>query len=265
MRITESQLRRIVRQEILREAQHTQRTNPSAGPDWGDVLFSGKRNDGVPTDEPDTSSEFDFWWDLKEYVSDENLGRLAPSVVQKIRDALSSGNYSKLVKAPPYGTLYRGTNADEAFVSRVTGLSGDDLPRAGAMDVDFVLNPRGKQGGITSWSSSRRAATGFSGPALDKQGDPAHAAPGKGFWPVLLWAAPVDNPNLFLDLAPIMTYTNNFLWSARRDEREILGLGPIRVTQIEWNCLKTGALDRPQPDITAKKPSPKKSKKKSAG
>lgn len=203
MKIDMEQLRRLIREE------YTQVRPGREGP-LGRIAFSQKRLDDVPHDEADAPYEKRLYNVLSDYVA-INKAISGPDA-SRIRGLIASGNYSKIFKAPTVETVFRGMNVTAAWIAAVTKSD----KKSGVFRGPAVFVPR--LGEASSWSVSYSAAREF--------------VEGPNMMGVVLEARVSDNPGAFLDMNGGLYNVDPIVkWSR---EEEVLGLGKIKVSTVEW-------------------------------
>lgn len=213
MRLPLSALRRLIREEL----------------DLGDVVFSPRRVDGVPKNEPDTADEAALFRDLAKWVRGEPDTRgVYTGLGDRLRDLLYSSKYSDFFRSPPPDTvIYRGMHG--VPVSQLSGWLSRDPKSAAAframMDGDrgwqpcrFTLAPR--KHGMTSWSTEEdTAASSFAAASY-----PMESATG------VVFRARAAGARDAVDLSSIQAAVPDL--SPGWDESEVLVLGPVVVDGV---------------------------------
>jgi hypothetical protein len=113
-------------------------------------------------------------------------------------------------------------DVSKAWLAKALGAEARDLRYKGALglkgkaEVNFTFVPRR---GASSWTKSRSVAKGFHSSEYNRAN-------------ITLHADVAENAGRLLDARGM--YKNIDLLDRFSDEKEILGIGPIRVHMIEW-------------------------------
>jgi hypothetical protein len=132
------------------------------------------------------------------------------------------GSYPSILIPPTVPTIYRGMDVSKAWLAKALGAEARDLRYKGALglkgkaEVNFTFVPRR---GASSWTKSRSVAKGFHSSEYNRAN-------------ITLHADVAENAGRLLDARGM--YKNIDLLDRFSDEKEILGIGPIRVHMIEW-------------------------------
>lgn len=180
----------------------------------GRIAFSPFRVEkSIPKNEINTEREAQLYDALEAHV-DRNI-KLPKEETDFIKSMMKQGRYENMFKEPEHELLYRGMNIPGHWLKKILGLRpGAPLKEKGSAKVNFLYRP--KQGNATSWSTKKTVAKTFGGP---------------GMYEIIFTASVADNPNAFLDLDGIYkVYPMNYF----KREKEVIGMGKIRVTKIEW-------------------------------
>lgn len=173
----------------------------------GRIAFANDRP-GMPR-ELDTKIEEK----LKKALMDHFVGLsiLSKENTQLIHDLMAKGLYPSMFSEPTNPVLVRGMSVSSKWLTKAIGRKPG--PR-GSAEVKFKFVPKR---GATSWTTSKSVAEGFHimGSEVD----------------IIMYASVADNPGKFLSSRGF--YSTSI---ARRfsNEKESLGLGPIKVFKIEW-------------------------------
>lgn len=184
----------------------------------GRIAFAPHRLEkSVPKTEVDTDREHDLYRALERHI-DFNT-KLTKDDTDFIKSLMKKGYYQNMFKPPEVERLYRGMNIPARWLRKILGLGPNDPIRPkGSADVSFRYRPR--SGNATSWTKSKKVSRGFGG---------------IGMYSVVFTAFTSDNPNSFLDLNGGIYNVDPFHDMA--GEKEIIGMGPIRVSKVEWVLL----------------------------
>lgn len=201
--------------------------------DLGKVAFGGERKDDVPFEE-DTPSETQLLQSVIAYLDDAK--QLKGSEIDAIRSWLTSGEYSDMFVPPPSGTIYRALSMSYDRMSKVTGLSLDEISagtkgvnvRRGEAEASYTVASRG--GGVTSWTPALNTALYFGRAESNK----AKSTEKTETVIVVFEAETDDNVGNLLDIAPIYNKVDHPLMAKRSMEREVWGLGPVRCNRVRW-------------------------------
>ena len=150
---------------------------------------------------------------------------ITDDVAQKLMDILEKGMYSDVIHPPAQNLLYRGLVVDITWLARILGYKTlKSMPQSGIVKKNFTFKP--KTGSATSWSHSKSVARGFAGD-LEKNYYERYNRAG-----IMMFARPDDNPNKFV-AGPDGLYKLDEP-SEYTHEKETVGLGPIKVFQIQY-------------------------------
>ena len=216
MKIQLGDLRRLIR-EVLRGAEA-----PEEAP-LGQIAFSPHRLEkSIFKGEPNTPAEKALYQAFMDHLH-ANVP-LSGEAAAMVKSLLSSGNYSKLFKEPSVATVYRGMTVSEDWLGGVLDLPLDEeISPSGRAAVSYVLSPR--RGEAMSWSRSKQTSSRFS---MTKTG--AKSKPG---FEVMLIASVEENPGTFLDMTGLYNVDE---FNAFRKEKEIVSMGDVAVSRIEWTA-----------------------------
>lgn len=169
------------------------------------------RQRGMPT-EPNTPSEEKLLNNLAQYV---NRGQILPDTAAKqLQTLLKRGLYQDVIHEPKQKTFYRGMSVSRTTLAKLIGKSQNAIPKKGSIERSVKISP--KRGAGSSWSTSKKVALDFTG----------------GSHNVILIATSEDNPDRFVS-GPDGFYKVEPL-DQMSNEKEALGLGPIKISKIEW-------------------------------
>lgn len=235
MKMTMGMLRRIIRE--------------SYEFDMGNVVFSHRRVDGAPRNEPDTEWEADLYTNLEAWVSDTWMPRSLPDTLM----ALTQSKYKNFFKtARSNETLYRGISRvpieriERWFTAKKNKMNSAalDVLLSGEEMTDYVpcrilLRPRNEEGGPMSWSRDRGIAETFA----------ATASPGsaEGTMNVVFMTTPARVPGGTFDLEKIQIAVPDLVYTsdtgehdASETEGEVITFGDVtaigvkRVSEKAW-------------------------------
>jgi hypothetical protein len=184
----------------------------------GRVAFGPERH--PPVYEPNTREEKALINLIDKHFSGERM--LDKQHADLIVRLMVDGLYPSIFAPPTVSTIYRGMGVSKAWLAKVLGAEARDLRYKGALglkgkaEVNFTFVPRR---GASSWTKSRSVAKGFHSSEYDRAN-------------ITLHADVSENESLLLDAGGMYKYID--VLSRYRNEKEILGLGPIRVHMIEW-------------------------------
>ena len=192
----------------------------------GRVAFGPERY--PPIYEPNTKEEKALLNALWHHF--EGYEMLSAKNAEAIRGMMRKGRYPSVFVPPRVTTIYRGMTVKLTWLAKALGVSVRDLKRigkttrpgayelitVGKSEVNFKFVPRK---GAASWSKSHRVARGF----LSSDYDTAQ---------IILHADVAENDGRLMDASGLYDKVSGF--GGFRAEKEVLGLGPIRVHMIEW-------------------------------
>jgi hypothetical protein len=151
MKITNQRLQQLIRESIL---------------DWGKILFSPDRTDGVSTEEPNTKTEEDLFYGILNWQ--RNQSDMSEKTILDLRYALSNNEFNDILSPPASETLYRGiTMVKKENLARLLGIPADDLQDSGTKEIslnDPINNPGmlSKTRGYDSWTEEFEVSQWFS-------------------------------------------------------------------------------------------------------
>jgi hypothetical protein len=199
----------------------------------GRVAFGGERKDEVPYEE-DTPSEAQLLQSVIGYLDDAK--QLKTNEIDAIRRWLSSEAYPDMFVPPQPGTIYRAVSMSYDRMSKVTGLSLEEITAAtkgvnvkrGSSEASYSVVSRG--GGVTSWTTELNTALYFGRAESNKT-----KSTDKSETVIVVFEANTDdNIGNLLDITPIYTKVDNPLMMKRSMEKEVWGLGPIACNRVRW-------------------------------
>ena len=204
----------------IRKAKRDIEKYAEAPPDapLGRVAFGPERR--FPVYEPNTKTETSLIVSIETHFSGERM--LDKQNADLIIRLMRKGLYPSILVPPAVPTIYRGMTVSKAWLAKTLGADVRDFKYKGALglkgkaDVNFKFVPKR---GAASWSKSRAVATGFHDAGYDRAN-------------IILHADVSENEGRLLDASGMYKYID--ILHRYRNEKEILGLGPIRVHMIEW-------------------------------
>lgn len=215
-----SEFVKAVKKTRVRSPLKPKNAKPEASSDaeCGNYLFASLRND-VP-DEPNTDIESVLYHDVILHVN-KNIA-LPIRSAQVLLHALENGWYSALIKPPVTDQVYRGVSVSEKFMHELLKLGIDEsLSSRGHMSGQFTWTPRAMHGG-TSWTTTYSIAQKFANASATRERPYA-----------LVMTADVSaNTNHLVDMHDLhkhISILRRFI-----SEREVIGLGKIKVSKIHW-------------------------------
>lgn len=186
----------------------------------GKLAFPGVRlNKKLPI-EPNTTAENELYIDLIRHFEGEKV--LSKEKSDLIRKFLQKEYYHDVFKEPSSKTLYRGMGVTAAWLVKLLKLKNtNELGTSGSLEKSFTFTPNS---GGSSWTSDKRTARSFGfdnviGNTADK-------------YIVVMYATVDKNPNRFI-VGPDGLY-NIDRFNSHVNEKESIGLGPIKVSKITW-------------------------------
>lgn len=184
----------------------------------GKLAFPGSRNNKKLPVEPNTQTENELFNDLVAHFEGSEL--LDKEKSNLIRKFLQKGNYHDVFKEPKVATLYRGMGVKSTWLAKALKLNVKELGRKGSLEKSFTFTPN--RGG-SSWTSDIKTARNFGHNNATSDFDSY----------VVIMHANVDkNPSRFI-VGPGGLY-NVDGFDTHIDEKESIGLGPIKVSKITW-------------------------------
>lgn len=218
MRTTVKNLRALVRATLREDVQKPQASDDD---ELGQYAFAKDRIDKKLPDEEDTPEEQKLFRNLAGHFNDNDP--LGADSTLLMRDLLRKNVYTSVFNEPnPGDVLYRGFSVGEDWVRNHLDLPADrELPSKGSATKQFLLKSHKGPDKASSWTTSRMSAVAFS---TQTKGNPIS---------VILHAKASDNPRGFVMGDGGLYNVKKF--STFRAEEEVLALGPIRVSKIEWS------------------------------
>jgi hypothetical protein len=184
----------------------------------GRVAFGPERR--PPVYEPNTKVEKALFNSLYDHF--DGSSKLNKQSADLIIRLMRRGSYPSILIPPTVPPIYRGMDVSKAWLAKALGAEARDLRYKGALglkgkaEVNFTFVPRR---GASSWTKSRSVAKGFHSSEYNRAN-------------ITLHADVAENAGRLLDARGM--YKNIDLLDRFSDEKEILGIGPIRVHMIEW-------------------------------
>ena len=169
---------------------------------------------------------------IKNYLL--NNVKIPTEDVKIIQTFLNSGEYSDIFREPRTFEVYRGMAVHYETLSHFLN-KGDtsELELNGEADVDFLFEPL-ISGGVSSWTHSRKFAQDFAADALDD----------KKRVRLILTAEVRNNSKKFVDCQNGLYSVNGL--ERYINEKEVIGIGKINVSKIEWSMIRTYQFDLAQ-------------------
>lgn len=190
--------------------------------DLGSYAFpQSRKNDFLPL-EKDTYIEEDIYTDLDSHFNNStSMGNKESLAIQKF---LANNEYHDVFKEPNVKTVYRGMGVSSTWLKNVLNDQYDDNAYSGKINKSFVFNPLHNSQGSTSWTSDKNVAEEFAmhGSINNLNSDIK----------IVLIAKTAENRNKFLackDGLYKLSATQGL-----EHEKEIVGLGPINISSVEW-------------------------------
>ena len=175
------------------------------------------RRRGVPP-EPDTAEEKKLFQALDAHFNDDL--KLNKKAVAQIEDFLVQGLYPQVFSPPAQDEVFRGMGVTKKWLANALGMNMKEIPRKGSQEVEMTYTP--KVGGASSWTISKVVSNKFSD-RTDRY-DRVN---------VTLHARISDNPDKFIS-GPDHLYKLDYI-AQFANEKEVIGLGNIKVYKISWN------------------------------
>lgn len=168
---------------------------------FGKIAFAPSRED-IPDEmyEHNTTIESKVFDALHNHI--HNNIKLSKSISSVIKNILRKGKYSDMFVKPKTEYVYRGMRLKEDSSNKIKQSS------------NFLFLP--KKGESSSWTSSISVAENFADFKYNKSS-------------IVLIASVLDNSNSFLDLRNLYDIK---LFNSYAHEKEIIGLGPIKVKEL---------------------------------
>jgi hypothetical protein len=162
--------------------------------------------------EKNTAIEKELQDEIEHHVV--NDANLSPEHARLLRTFIQNNWYSTLFTEPEASVVYRGMSVPKKYLEDILGPDYGEIPAHGKEYVDWVFEPRE---GTSSWSASKELAGDFTVGEYD--------------YGITLIAMVQDNPDKFVDMRHL--YSLKFLrgWE---DEKEIIGIGSIKIIAIQW-------------------------------
>ena len=185
--------------------------------DLGQIAFSTRR-EGVPF-EPNTKLEDDLYDIIRKHFGGDKT--MSAEAAEKIRSYVENNYYGDVFKKPKATTLYRGMTVDRDWIQ--AAVEQDNIKSPGVLEKSFTFTPF--RGG-SPWSTSKDVAERFAGSVVG--GRP---------YSVVLTANVENNPYRFITGPGGMYNVKGF--DQHTSEKEVVGLGPIKVSKLEWKRRKS--------------------------
>ncbi len=134
-----------------------------------------------------------------------------------IKSFISKNWYTSAFSEPDVQVVYRGMAVTESYIKEI--LNEESLEESGSKEINWDFSPRRES---SSWTKSEKSAMYF-------------AKQGRGPITLILTANISDNPDKFIDLKNIYSFKK---FSNYKTEEEIIGIGNIKVSKIEWRSKK---------------------------
>lgn len=192
-----------------------------AGAPLGRIAFAQDRHD-VPS-EPNTEEEDDIYDDIFRHVVDNE--HFSTFSANKIKKLMSKNLYPNMFKEPVSSPVYRGMAVSTEWLAKALKLNKQALQKlnkGGHVEKNFTFTPY-KSEASSSWTDVIKTAKKF-------------AIEGPQEVPIILHAYVESNKGKFLDLK---AKNGNGIYSLDNiqgydKEREVIGLGKIKVFKIVW-------------------------------
>jgi hypothetical protein len=176
----------------------------------GRLAFPGHRKN--KPFEADTEREEELYNDISAHFNENEPLNAADAKL--LKTFLDKGWYEDVFHEPN-GSIYRGMSVNADWLKMA--LKVKKLSNHGSVTKSFTFTPRG---GSSSWSTSKSVAQGFK-------------SSGDGNFNVILHAKTEQNPKRFLTGPGGLYKVDGF--NEFPDEKEVVGIGPIKVFKVEWN------------------------------
>lgn len=193
---------------------------------FGKFAWPDKRQEDLPEEE-DTPSERKMYRALNDAFASQ-FSKLTDEESNLIQTVMKNGWYPKVFAPPRVNTVIRGMIVPKKWLQDALGK--EDISSKGDVEHSFTFNPRG--GASSSWTRSYKVAQDFS-----------IAAGKQDAWGVIMAAHTADNPNRFLDCTRGIYGIEGL--DMYDSEKEIIGLGPIKVFRVRWIDRSTPMGKRP--------------------
>jgi len=190
----------------------------------GKYAFSPGRKGKVPF-EPNTEIEQELQDNLIQYF--ENNEPVPLKNISLIKTLMSQGLYTKILHEPTVATLYRGMIVPEDWLKR--SMEGEKIKFTGRKKANFTFSPahgriQKSSKSSSSWSQTYGVARNFANDVPIGKKDQ--------YYGVVMRASVGDNPGNFLACPGGLYDVKAF--TGFGDEAEAIGLGKIKVFEIEW-------------------------------
>lgn len=206
--------------EVKNAIKIKKKKSPDSG-DLGKWAFPSQRKKDILPYEEDTDVEEDISIDLdRHFNNNTSIGDKESLAIQKF---LANNEYCDVFKQPTEKKVYRGMGVSSTWLKNVLNDRYDDNAYSGKINKNFVFNPLENVEGSTSWTSNKKIAEKFAKDSCDNNMQDIK---------IVLIANPAENKNRFLVCKNglyKLSITQGFEY-----EKEIIGLGPINISSIEW-------------------------------
>jgi len=195
----------------------------------GRFAFPGERTKNNLPFEPNTDLENSLQAAIDNHFHDNEP--MPTDAGNTLRKLLSKGLYDDVIKEPKTQNVYRGMCVSEEWLRKITKLpKTKEIPEKGSVEKSFTFTPR--HGSSTSWTTEEAVGWRF---AKD-----AHRENEEDYL-IIIVSSLKANPNRFLA-------ADDGLYKLKipaqfNTEQEATGLGPIKVTKIEWKRTDFGSDD----------------------
>jgi len=216
-----SAVRKLEERFVASQQQIDAKAEESQGAILGKIAFAPHRREEMPL-ELDNEIEAEFYNNLRSYfannvtIDSENANLLKQLVIRNM--------YPKIFKKPGDGVIVaRGMSVTDAWL--MSALKTHNILDEGDVTASFTFTPRHNTM-ISSWTLSFGVARSYSTSA--KTLDMSKYA-------VMMYARTRDNDGSFV-MGPGGLY-DVIGFDAYTGEREVIGLGDIKVHRIVWNAM----------------------------
>ena len=210
-------------EDYLNKAAELRAKHPPEAPQdapLNQYAFAQNRSSVVP---PETDNDYEKKL-LHAIIDHFNSNRsIKPEHTDRIQAFLKNGWYKDVFHEPESSTLiYRGMSVDTQYLRDV--LQRENIESSGSLEHAFTFTPLPGRGS-TSWTLLRYKAKEFVG---------------GGQYHIILTAQGSDNQYGFI-MGPGGLYDLDI--TPHSSEKEVVGLGPIKVIKIEWRTMDPNFYD----------------------
>lgn len=176
--------------------------------------------------EADTDSESELISALRRHISHDSIP-LPKEQALFIKKLIDDGLYDEVIQKPTDAdVVYRGFSFTDSRLRKFLNLRDDEeIPKSGSAQLNMIIKPRQDRGWVTSWTKNVRVAQQFANMYFTTRTDSDRIR-----WAAVVSASVQDND--FFDLEGL--YNRVSIFSHASVEKEVIGIGEIKINKIEW-------------------------------